>query len=272
LDKSELKAKGWLKISDLAKKAGVSVSTIHFYVREGLLTPPAMTSRNMAYYDPECVDEIRVIHDLRETRHLPLSAIKMMIHASREGQGESHLGEMLSFFERLYLPVSEKAPPVPLKLAETLENSGLEPDVLKELEEAGLIVPCQTGQGAVYDDIDLSIASIYKKLAVFGVKPRDLKLYRSYSNFLRTEARYWHKMFHARPDHEGISLVDFFQTMRDLKDGLALRVYRQEYTQAHAMPSQTVRPHTTRLHKKRHQAGPGQAISSLHAAESKSGE
>jgi DNA-binding transcriptional MerR regulator len=228
MDKSELKEKGWLKVSDLAERAGVSVSTVHYYVQEGLLTPPARTSRNMAYYDPACIREIKTIQDLQNIRFMPLSAIKLLMNAEREGQGAAHIGEMRTFFERIFHPLADKATPAFMSFDELVSASGLEPSILRELEEDRLIVYRPKQQGAVYDDIDLNVARIVKKLAGFGVAPRNLKFYRQYMDFLRVEAKTWHKMFHARTDHEDLSLIDFFQTINELKEGLAVRAYRQE--------------------------------------------
>ena len=45
-----MKEKQRMKISDLERISGVPRSTIHYYVREGILPPPEKTSRTMAYY------------------------------------------------------------------------------------------------------------------------------------------------------------------------------------------------------------------------------
>ena len=46
---------GLMKAGELAKAAGVSVSTVKFYAKEGLIRASLKTGRNMAYYDPSCV-------------------------------------------------------------------------------------------------------------------------------------------------------------------------------------------------------------------------
>ena len=48
-----------LRIGELAARAGVSVATIKFYIRDGLLPPPPVkTGRTMAYYDQEISDAV----------------------------------------------------------------------------------------------------------------------------------------------------------------------------------------------------------------------
>ncbi|MEW6262446.1 MAG: MerR family transcriptional regulator [Thermodesulfobacteriota bacterium] len=69
------KTRKFLKISELADQAGVSPRTIHFYIQEGLLPPPEKTGRNMAYYDPACVNKIRAIKKAQTERFLPLVVI-----------------------------------------------------------------------------------------------------------------------------------------------------------------------------------------------------
>jgi len=40
--------KGYMRINELEKRAGVPKTTIHFYVRHGLLHPPLKTARTMS--------------------------------------------------------------------------------------------------------------------------------------------------------------------------------------------------------------------------------
>ena len=47
-----------IKIGELVRQAGVTRATVHHYVREGLLPQPIKTSRNMALYDPSCVERV----------------------------------------------------------------------------------------------------------------------------------------------------------------------------------------------------------------------
>ncbi len=57
-----------LRMRDLARAAGVSAQTIHYYLRSGLLRPPERTARNMAYYGPEHADDVRLIKELQARR------------------------------------------------------------------------------------------------------------------------------------------------------------------------------------------------------------
>lgn len=50
-----------MRISEVARAAGVGISTMRFYERRGLLDPPRRTSANYREYDEESVRRIRFI-------------------------------------------------------------------------------------------------------------------------------------------------------------------------------------------------------------------
>lgn len=64
-----------LRISELARRARVSVPTVKHYVRQGLIVATRKTGRTMAWYDPALVGRIRAIKELQHTRYLPLDVI-----------------------------------------------------------------------------------------------------------------------------------------------------------------------------------------------------
>lgn len=81
-----------LRISDLEKISGIGRSTIHYYLREGLLSPPRRTGKTMAYYDAGHVEELRRIRELQEEGY-PLALIRERKESSRgwekAGAGEA---------------------------------------------------------------------------------------------------------------------------------------------------------------------------------------
>lgn len=70
-----------IKIGELAKASGLSVSTLKFYVKEGLIRPVKKTGRNMSWYDPESVQTVQVIRTLQKERYYPLSVIKRLLES-----------------------------------------------------------------------------------------------------------------------------------------------------------------------------------------------
>ena len=72
-----------LLISDLERLTGVGRSTIHYYLRKGLLSPPRRTAQTMAYYNPDHVKELKRIRRLRKEGY-PLSLIAGKLNKTRK--------------------------------------------------------------------------------------------------------------------------------------------------------------------------------------------
>lgn len=64
------------KISELSRQSGVPKSTIHYYIREGLLHPPKKTSRTMAYFDSSHLERLAAIKRLRKDLRMPIAFLK----------------------------------------------------------------------------------------------------------------------------------------------------------------------------------------------------
>lgn len=75
-----------LRISDLERITGLHRSTIHYYLRQGLLSLPLRTGKTMAYYNAGHVEELRRIRDLQKEGY-PLALITEMKDGSREWVG-----------------------------------------------------------------------------------------------------------------------------------------------------------------------------------------
>lgn len=70
----------YLRIGELAERASVSVATIKYYIREGLLPPPPVkTGRTMGYYDQAYLARLTLIRSLREDHYLPLRVIRQIL-------------------------------------------------------------------------------------------------------------------------------------------------------------------------------------------------
>jgi DNA-binding transcriptional MerR regulator len=65
-----------MRIKELVEKSGVSRTTIHFYLREGLLHRPRKTGRTMAYYDDSHLQRLRDIQKLKKGSRMLISFLK----------------------------------------------------------------------------------------------------------------------------------------------------------------------------------------------------
>jgi DNA-binding transcriptional MerR regulator len=78
-----------MKISTLSRRSGVSIPTIKYYLRDGLLPHGQATATNQADYSEEHLRRLRLIRALVEVRRLPVSAVKEILGAITE-EGDLH--------------------------------------------------------------------------------------------------------------------------------------------------------------------------------------
>lgn len=82
--------KGYMRINELEKRAGVPKTTIHFYVRHGLLHPPLKTGRTMAYYDESHLKKLQRIQKIKVEGRVPLWFLKESLE-KKDGQSRDSL-------------------------------------------------------------------------------------------------------------------------------------------------------------------------------------
>src|SRR6476646_1350155 len=137
---------GW-RIDDLAHRAELTVDTVRFYQREGLL-PGGIRVGRTKQYGPEHLERIQQIRD-RQARRFSLAAIKALLDSERHDLVDGiFAGEGgLSY-----------------SLADIVERSGLEPALVGRLREAGLLRdPAEFGRDA-YDATDLDVVRVVAAL------------------------------------------------------------------------------------------------------------
>ena len=81
-----------MRISELSRHAGVSVPTIKYYIREGLLLPGAKAAPNQAQYADEHLQRLTLIRVLREVGGLRVDAIKTVLAALEQRPGLEVVG------------------------------------------------------------------------------------------------------------------------------------------------------------------------------------
>lgn len=72
-------------VRELSHASGVSVASIKFYVREGLVPPGDSAAEHRAHYDERHLARLRAIRALREIGQLPLGAISDVFRAIDDG-------------------------------------------------------------------------------------------------------------------------------------------------------------------------------------------
>ncbi len=143
------------RIDELAQRAGLTVDTIRYYSREGLLPPPTKQGRHRLY-DAEHLERLDRIRELQAQR-FSLAAIRAIVDADRPG-----LEGLFTTGERGY------------SLAELIERSGVDEDLVAGLREVGLLPdPAEFG-GESYDDTDLALLRAVAELRSIGMTPEIL--------------------------------------------------------------------------------------------------
>ena len=158
----EKETKNLMKIGELAAAAGVSVTTVKYYVKEGLIRPARKTGRNMAWYDPACVSTIGTIRLLQRERYYPLSVIKRLL--SEPAQDGMSL-ELLDAIHKV--DYHSSAGPVPL--ADAARRTRLTTRQIGTLTEAGLVRPEIVGRRKFFREEDLGVMALVRRRMDAGI-------------------------------------------------------------------------------------------------------
>ncbi len=71
-----------MRVKELSTRSGVSVPTIKYYLREGLLPPGELTSPNQATYGETHVRRLRLIRALVDIGGLSITAVRQVLTAA----------------------------------------------------------------------------------------------------------------------------------------------------------------------------------------------
>jgi DNA-binding transcriptional MerR regulator len=142
---------GW-RVDDLARQAGLTVDTIRYYQREGLL-PPAKRSGRAKVYGPEHLRRLERIRELQQ-RRFSLAAIGALLDSERPGLVEGIFGDE----------------PATYSFDDLVEKAGIDRTLASRLREARLLRdPADFGRDA-YDRADLDVLDAVGELSRAGVR------------------------------------------------------------------------------------------------------
>ncbi len=144
------------RIEQLARASGMAVDTIRFYQGKGLLDAPRRDGR-VTWYGDAHLERLRRIRDLQQ-RGFTLTVIRRFLDGELEPSDES-----------LVAAVTRPASPQTLTLDELAERSGVAAPLLKNLEQAGLLVPMEGADEPLYPADDLEAIAAGMQLIAAGV-------------------------------------------------------------------------------------------------------
>src|ERR1700694_253779 len=144
------------RIEQLARTAGVAVDTIRFYQGKGLLEAPRRDGR-VTWYGDGPLERLRRIRELQQ-RGFTLTVIQRFL-----------AGELQPSDEALVAAVTHPTSPRTLTRKELAERSGVAAPLLASLEQAGLLLPVDTGEEPLYPAEDLAVIAAGMKLIAAGI-------------------------------------------------------------------------------------------------------
>jgi DNA-binding transcriptional MerR regulator len=144
----------------------ISISKIRYLEDQGLLAP-RRTQGGYRLFSEEDVERLRTILRLQRDEFLPLRVIRQELASptSKERRRRRPAG------------LAQREPDV--DAPELAERAGVRPDLIRELEEFGLLAPSLVGGEKRYPESDVEVAHVCGRLAEFGIGPRHLRTLRT---------------------------------------------------------------------------------------------
>jgi DNA-binding transcriptional MerR regulator len=155
----------------------VTISKIRFLESEGLVAP-ARTESGYRQFTEADVQRLRFVLSAQRDQYLPLKVIKEQLDAVDRGS-RAAAAKPRPLVAVAGLPTAEDFAvhaETSHSRADLLADSGIDPDLLAELEQFGLIRPSADG---TYDPDTVAIAATVGALTAFGIEPRHLRAFRA---------------------------------------------------------------------------------------------
>jgi DNA-binding transcriptional MerR regulator len=144
----------------------ISISKIRYLEDQGLLAPKR-TRGGYRVFDDDAVERLRTILRLQRDEFLPLRVIRQELASPAAGKTRRPRAAGLT------------GPEEELSQGELVERSGATPQLVRELEEYGLLEARGSGGQKRFAAGDAEIAAVCAQLASFGIAPRNLRAFRT---------------------------------------------------------------------------------------------
>jgi DNA-binding transcriptional MerR regulator len=146
--------------------ADISISKIRYLEDQGLLTPKR-TQGGYRLFSEDDLERLRTILRLQRDEFLPLRVIRQ------------ELASPTSAERKRRRPAGLAEPEPEVDAAELAERAGVSAQLVRELEEYGLLSPRPDGGAKRYTETDVDIAHACGQLAQFGIAPRHLRTFKT---------------------------------------------------------------------------------------------
>ena len=153
----------------------ISISKIR-YLEDEKLIAPKRTTGGYRLFSKTDVERLRTILALQRDEFLPLKVIRQELSRKGTVAVRSTSGRR---FKKVNLKPAPASDTKSFTLEEALEASGVEGELVRELEEYGLISGVSSGGTRRYDQTDVEVMAAAHDLAQYGVAARNLKTLKS---------------------------------------------------------------------------------------------
>ena len=147
-----------MRMKELAERARLPRTTIHYYLRENLLPPPMKSANNAARYTDEHLRRLQLIQELRSADGgtLPVAQVRRVIeHVERGVDPELAVALQRAVLGDGSLPEQDRL----LSLSEFSAHVGADEGEVLQLVDAGLIIPAEADGEMSFDSADSHAAS-----------------------------------------------------------------------------------------------------------------
>ena len=156
----------------------ISISKIR-YLEDQKLLSPRRTQGGYRLYSQSDVERLRTILRLQRDEYLPLRVIRQELAAGRAEPEAPPSGPAPDPRTLRRAAVSVKGQGARYRLEEVLDETGADPQLVKELEDFGVIKGERVDGDVLYDDTEREIVRACAELARFGVAGRNLRVFRT---------------------------------------------------------------------------------------------
>jgi DNA-binding transcriptional MerR regulator len=159
----------------------ISISKIR-YLEDQKLLNPRRTAGGYRLYSPSDVVRLRTILRLQRDEFLPLRVIRQELASGRAADGEGAVAATVQSVagkrkRRASVSVTDGGAMYPL--SDVLEETRADPDLVRELEDYGVIKGELRNGTQYYDETEREIIGAVTELARYGVGGRNLRVFRS---------------------------------------------------------------------------------------------
>ncbi len=172
-----------MRMRDLAIAADLPRTTIHHYLREGLLPDPQRTAANASTYGPEHLERLELLKALRgpELGPLPLEEIRLVLVLVEQGLSPAEAVELMALGRRVRADgmdgdvTGDSRGSGGFSLRDVAKRTGRDSRELRQLIDAGVLSSSEDGGSRGFDAIDLAAVASCARLLDAGLAAADLK-------------------------------------------------------------------------------------------------